>query len=386
MLTIKPTTSPSADPDPARLNYDATQILFVQDKPDAPQPLPNEPQPTQPQIAARIQGGEIANVQDNPTPKPAVEDIPEPALSDDYKKGMRNQTKTQDQEEHGQLNIIEDAIIDQQEQLEQQITPPQSIDPQPTVQKEAAPTTAPQDIQTFMELQEQRIKSAEILKTIISDFSSPTITKTIADLRATRDHQEQLQPQVQKVVSKKHRPADVGTENLSKVQLSKQAPEVPSSKKKISLQDIQDGFSQFIKNSSTKQLATPTAANMGNSLYFSSTGNAQKDDEMGLKYASYMHQVGNMYQVGASQYIDFIKNIITKEGLPNQNSQIQLVIERSGKIQTHIVQSCGNAIIDNYHIKMIESMGLVPPVPKYLDTPISVMAQIPFESIKIIRR
>lgn len=383
MLTIKPTTSSSAEPDPAGHKYDTTQIIFVQDEPEIPEPTP----PQMAQLAERIQGGQVSSMdQGSATPQ---QDMPEAALSDNYKKGMRNQTEIADQEEHGQVDIIKDAIIAHEEQRKQKVLPPAQAQQThaKTAEKESV-SAAPNDLKVSDQLEQQRIKSAEILQTIFSDLATPAITKSIADLRANNEQNntsnkpsllnEPIQTQTQKVVSKKHRPAEIGTENLSKVQLSKPTQPTIAQKNKLSLQDIQNGFAQFIKNSPTRQLATPTSSTFGNSLYFSSTGNAQKDDEMGLKYASYMNQTGKIYNVAFSEYSDFIKNSMIKEGLPSSNSYVQITIERSGKVQAHIAQSCGNPTIDHYHLKVIEAMGLLPPIPKYLEAPITVTAQLRF--------
>ena len=147
--------------------------------------------------------------------------------------------------------------------------------------------------------------------------------------------------------------------------------------------DIQKGFAQFIQNNQVATPAPSTASTLGNSLYFSSTGNADKDDISGLKFASYMNQAGKMYQSGFSEYSDFITQILHKEGIPSENNQIAITIDRSGKvISCTTILSCGHPVIDNYHLKMIQSIGSFPPVPKYIETPLQVHAQIPFRSIK----
>ena len=166
MLTIKPATSPSADPDPASFNSNSTQIIFVQDEPL----IPDEPQPV-PQIAARIQGGQVASMQQNRIePKDAQQDIPTPALSDEYKKGMQNQTKIENQDPDGNVNILEDAIIASEEQREKQIIPPDPAASRASL-TDNMPVTAPDNIKTSTQSNDTTITTADILKTIIAVFS-----------------------------------------------------------------------------------------------------------------------------------------------------------------------------------------------------------------------
>ena len=373
MLTIKPATSPSADPDPASFNTNSTQIIFVQDEPT----IPDEPQPA-PQIAARIQGGQVANMQQNRTePKDAQQDIPMPALSDEYKKGMQNQTKIENQDPDGHVNILEDAIIASEEQREKQVLP-QAQSPSLANLTEKIVATAADDMKTTTQSNETTINAADILKTIIADFATQKIDVQEKS-KNNLDRQENIQREVQKIVSNKHRPADIGLENVSKVQLSKQPEKIESKKNKLSLLDLQSGFNQFVKNSSTKQIATPTSSVFGNSLYFSSTGNAQKDDELGLKLTSYMNQTGKMYDNACSIYYDIFIKALRQQGLPYKNNSVIIKIERSGKIsEIKTIESCGNEIIDNYHVQIIESIGYFPPIPKYIEAPLSVGARFTF--------
>jgi len=380
MLTIKPTTSPSSDPDPASLNNNSTQVIFIQDEPQPTQLTPDEPQPQlQPQIATRIQGGQVANMQQGQTePKQSQQDTPEPALSDEYKKGMHNQTKIEDQDVDGGVNILEDAIIASEEQREKQVIPPTPTASQ-TKQLENLISAAPNDIKTIMKSDDKSAPAAEILKTIISEFTHQAIDEKEKS-QNNPEPKENIQREVQKIVSHKHRPADIGSENVSKVQLSKQTEKIESKKNKLSLLDLQSGFNQFIKNSSTREIATPTASVLGNSLYFSSTGNAQKDDELGLKLASYLNQTGKMYDSACSLYSTFIVKLLRQQGLPADNNTIQITIERSGKISgITTVQSCGNEAIDNYHIKIVEAIGDLPPIPKYIEAPLCIGARFTFK-------
>ncbi|MBP9843765.1 TonB C-terminal domain-containing protein [Candidatus Babeliales bacterium] len=381
MLTIKPTTSPSKDPDPARALYDTTQVLFIQDE---PQPIipPDEPKQQDFQMAKREQGGSIALQHSQMNPKDAQQDIPTPALSDDYKKAIQNQTYIKDQDDEGGVNILEDVMIDQEEQLEKQILSTQEdraqmIEEQTTFEH-TSPIELPQDFQT----KTKQLTLGERLQTIIQEKMQKT-TESSSDKPTHLEKEESLQPNLQKVVSKKHRPADLGQENLSKVQLSKPAQDTPTQKKKLSLQDIQSGFSQFIRNGNTvQQTSIPTASALGNSLFFSTDGNSDKDDIAGLKKASYMHQIGQMYHNAGHEFIDAISNIVNREGLPGKNNYVTLTIERSGKISAITAQSCGNQAIDHYHLKAIDAIGTFPPIPKYIDAPMHVTAQIPFEKMK----
>jgi hypothetical protein len=366
MLTIKPTTSSSADPDPASFNYDSTQLIFMQDEPVTAQPIPYEPKQPQPQIATRIQGGEIISAQHSPSdPKEAQKDIPAAALSDDYKKGMQNQTSIEDQGPDGTTNILEDAIINQEEQLEKQVIPPTPIVPEITQREEPQIVAAPNDLRTFMESQEKRIASAEILKAVIQEKMQKTseLAQTIINKTDVSFNEEQPQPHIQKIISKKHRPADLGTENLSKVQLSKQTQEIASPKKKLSLQDLQTGFSQFLKT--------------GNEQYYSVQGNAQHDDAESLKRASYYRQLGQMYNNAHAIAPNLLHG--SQYDQPNDNSIIMITIERSGKISNlQMVTTSGVDVLDRHHMRIIESIGSFPPIPKYIEAPLQITATLRF--------
>lgn len=361
MLTIKPATSPSAEPDPAGSDYNSTQVMFVQDE-----PVPDEPQPQpQPQTATRTQGGQVVSQQHSPAdPKEAIKDIPTPALSDTYKKGMLNQTNIKDQAPDGKVDIVEDAIIDQQEQLEKQVTPPlQSIQETKAIQPDEK--SALNDLTTFLQSQEQRIASAEILKAVISEKMQKTseVAQSILEKTTTNTSEELPQSLAQKIVSKKHRPADIGTENLSKVQLSKETQDIVSPKKKLSLQDLQSGFSQFLKT--------------GNEQYYSVQGNAQHDDAESLKRASYYRQLGQMYNNAHAIAPNLSHS--SHYDQPNNNSVIMITIDRSGKISNlQTITSCGVETLDRHHMKIIESIGSFPPIPKYIEAPLQITATLRF--------
>ena len=401
MLTIKPTTSTSTDPDPASGIYD-TQVIFMQEPSESAnltldKPEPEEAKQPEYKIATRIQGGVTGSQQDSTEQSSVIKstadtkeaqfDKPEAALSDVYKKGMRNQANTEDQVHDGVVDVLQDATIGLEEQRERQVLPQAEgvAMPVTTSQAEQLRADTTNELKALVKAQDKKFNSAEILKVVISEnIERQAINQLDQDsdrrLEKFDSTKESLQPLAQKIISKKHRPADTGLENISKVQLSKETQEITPAKKKMSLMDIKQGFSQFIKNSSTKQIATPTSSTLGNSLFFSSTGNAQKDDELGLKLASYMHQIGKMYDSAGSLYSDLIVKLLRKNGYPSENNRINIKIERSGKIsEIRTIQSCGNQAIDNYHVKIIESIGDLPPVPKYIETPLCVGAQFTFK-------
>ena len=380
MLSIKPATSPSKDPDPASRNFDASQVIFVQDEPE-----PAAPEPQQPdyKIAARTQGGQIG-MQDNAAEqKEAQLDIPAPSLSEDYKKGLHNQTDNKDQDTNGQVNISPNAIIDEEIQPKEQVSVAKALDIQAPVEKKQSQTDAPDTIKNITQAQETRIASGDALKAIIQEKMNKQDATNLPVIDKSLPQHDIDQLQAQKIISKKHRPAELGSENLSKIQLSKQTQDTGSQKNKMSLMDIQKGFSQFIQSNQFATPAPATSSMLGNSLYFSSTGNADKDDISGLKFASYMNQAGKMYQSSVSEYVDKITEILQKEGIPSENNQIAITIDRSGKVISCVTTlSCGHAVLDNYHIKMVQSIGSFPPIPKYIETPLTVHAQIPFKNIK----
>jgi len=353
MLTIKPTTSPTNDPDPASLNKE-THIIFVQDEP-ATQSTPQESTPSQLdyQIANRVQALVEGNSdQDTPPMATKTQEIKEhnlhqAPLSDSYKKGLINQTTMQEQDLQGTTDIIETPLNQQEES------------------QEALLISSSQDIQ------EKQNIIAEKLQAILQEKMHKQATFLNPELEQT---------QTQKIVSKKHRPADIGQENISTIQLTKSTePVAAATKKKLSLQDIQEGFSQFVKNGSTtpQQISSSAGSLLGNNLYCSIIGNSDKDDPNGLKVASYMSQIGKMYR-SAGTATSMLSNI-QKHEKPNQDSVFGITIERSGKISDIVIlQSCGVTSLDQYHKKIIEAIGDFPPIPKYIQAPLRVMTTLQF--------
>lgn len=367
MLSIKPTTPNCKDPDPASIHFQPAQVILVADEPV--EKVSEEQIKEDFKLAKREQGGSIALEQPQQIKQEAVQDMPTQALSLDYKHGLQNQTDMQEQDDEGHVNILKDAVIGQEEQKEKQII--NAIE-----HKEKA------EILKENTKQAEQSLSGNIKALVAEKIENRIETKT----SHTTQNKEQEQHQIQKVISKKHRPADLGQENLSKIQLSKPDTETAAPKKKISLQDLQNGFSEFIRNGTTVQTnAVPTASVLGNSLFFSTDGNSDKDDIAGLKRASYMHQIGQMYQNAGREYVDNIVSIVRKEGIPAQNNYIAITIERSGKISNAVtIQSCGNNTIDQYHLKAIDAIGDFPPIPKYIQAPMHIKAYLPFENKRTI--
>lgn len=360
MLTIKPATSPSAEPDPAH-NNQATQVLFMHDEPE-------EPKQSDFKIATRTQGGDIGLQHKPADPKDAQRDVPEAALSDDYKKGMHNQTNKEDQDPEGQVALQDDAVIAQDAQPEKQVIQPSQDQHQAVQQESTAPASSSHEIKDFIEAQEKRIASADMLKAVIADLAKASTEKqekvTALPQESTTNSSIDNTPQpfTQKIVSKKHRPAELGEENISKVQLSKETQQVPAPKKKLSLQDLQQGFSQFLQS--------------GNEQYYSGQGNAQHDDAEGLRRASYYRQLGQMYNNAHAMAPNLNGSHYEK---PSDNSIILITIERSGKISDcKVMVNSGVDAYDKHHMRIIESIGSFPPIPKYIEAPLQITATLHF--------
>jgi len=378
MLSTKPTTVSSKEPDPASSNLGATQLIFIQDEPE---PLPakkEEEEIVSIQLANRVQGAEEINLDGNKdSSKQTTQYTAETPLSDEYAKALQNQTDHKEQDENGDVNFdtIENTDNDTLDTIEQK-----SIREETPISQDN-PQLAKNQIEPVLTKDTpENLSSSTPAR--LSEFDQTYKTLLTTSIKPST---QVIQPIVQKIISKKHRPADIGNDNRSQIQLTKSTESQQlQQKKKMSLQELQNGFSTFLKNNNTTPTQSgPTASTLGNSLFFSSSGNAQEDNIAGLKYASYMHQAGNMYNNAGLEYHDRIINIIRKEGMPSENNQVRITIERSGKISNMMmILSCGNSAIDNYHIKMIENIGDFPPVPKYIPTPIEITAQLPFKSVQ----
>ena len=159
-----------------------------------------------------------------------------------------------------------------------------------------------------------------------------------------------------KIVSKKHRPAEKAKKDSVEIQFAATADEPKKNKKKkFSLQDLKKGFMEHIRS--------------GNDS-FSREGNSSVDDAESLKRLSYVRQIGHMYQ-------DAEKNckkvhVLEKDHL--KESRVCAVIDRSGKmVEIFIIKSSGNPLLDKYHLELVQSIGMLPPIPKYIkDNPFSI--------------
>lgn len=360
MFFIKPNSLLQSER-PTSSTHQAAEVIFV-----TQETQPTKPQPQNYNLAHRTQGG-IVNMQPNSSEqKEAQPDIPEPALSKEYKTNTHNETVHKNQNANGIVNIDNN---DTNEVVQEPVKAEPAFEkPTPVAAEKPQPEPTSAQIQETQPAQEKSSTKAQVLHAVLQE--------------------KELRKSVQQPIAAAHRIADIGSQNLSKVQISKQTQDTGDKKSKLSLLDIQKGFSQFVQNQTVVTPPAPSTSNtFGNSLFFSSTGNSDTDDLAGLKFASYMNQAGKMYQVACSQFTDQMYSIMQREGVPAENNQIAIVIDRSGKIAScTTVTSCGHAVLDNYHLKIIDAIGSFPPIPKYLDAPIIAHAQIPFKSIKHIRR
>ena len=64
---------------------------------------------------------------------------------------------------------------------------------------------------------------------------------------------------------------------------------------------------------------------------------------------------------------------------PTNDSTALITINRSGAIDScQILTSCGINKLDEHHIKLIESIGTFPPIPKYIEAPLQIPATLHF--------
>ena len=164
---------------------------------------------------------------------------------------------------------------------------------------------------------------------------------------------------IQKIESKKHRPIEIGLQNQSKLELTKDIHATESAvpkKRKISLQDLnlQQGFHEFVRKGNAN---------------FSSDGNSDKDDEMGLILANYSQQIGTIYKSACQSYPG---KYIAKPGqLPNQASAIRVIVEQSGKVTLlNSIQTSGDEAFDKHHLNILKFIGDFRPIPKRIQGPI----------------
>jgi len=338
MLATKPVSLPSQDPDPAPLGADETQVIFIDDKPE-------EPVETF-KMSTRIQGAQIATHQDS---QEAQKDGSTESLSDEYKKNITNQT---DQTEHDPDGTIDIKFITPENQDQEEASTQKN---DTTAQSDEVIDKPSKNKHTTDDTRETSIAAEEIFKSIFEETQQQKIE--------SQELKRNQQIRAQKLVSKKHRPANVGLENLSKIHLTKPKEEIATQKKKISLIDIQQSFNQLMRS--------------GNEENFSRQGNAQEDDAIGLKHASYMRQAGQIYKNAHATFPEPF--VYSKDEKPVRNSTIILTVERSGKISAaKQYQSCGIVAIDEHHMKIIKFMGDLPPIPKFLEAPYKIPATLYF--------
>lgn len=378
MLTIKPSSSQLTEPDPALPQIDPTQIIFLTDTPEIAQPTSDDNDEVEPyELAKKTQGSTTGNsdkgsfdhlsthqtsltdtAQDHEddlpeiTPQDKTLDVATKALTDEFKKGLKDLTTIEDQPladvtiqakvSAAQVTDMDETFAQTEEIIPQPIkdTPEISVDKNIPMQEINQKKVEP--LQEFNRLQETGI---------IPSKKQPEM----AALALAKKVAEQPLP---KVASKKHRPIEVGKINQSKLELNKDVAEnVIPQKKKFSLQDLnmQKGFSEFVRKGNAE---------------FSSDGNAEHDNAMGLKRASYMNQVGTMHKNAWNSYPE--KYILKKDQIPVRDSIIVMVIERSGKVTLVRSQSSGVQSYDDFHMSVLQYLGDCPPIPKYIEAPFSM--------------
>ena len=393
MLTIKPSSSQLQEPDPAFQQIDPATIIFVTDEPiKQPDPVDdnNEVQPYQ--MSKKTQGSESGNTDDERAPSEeyakssknnAQDDIDNTAknthldtsnkaLTDEFKKGLKDETTVKDQ------SLADDSVQEKASAVQAS----QQLD---------APTQAPQisdiEVKTF----DEKIESEKIIAAAekqekkfdaIEEFNrlmqKSSYAKACADAATDKHENAQAQKQqelsaiipsknasaetIQKIESKKHRPIDIGLQNQSKLELTRDVSEYQAPKKrKLSLQDLNlgQGFSEFVRKGNAD---------------FSADGNSDYDNEMGLKRKSYMTQISKTHTNAFNSYPE--KLIIKhQDQIPSHDSIINMIIDRTGKINLVRLQSSGNQFYDDYHMKVLIFMGDFPRIPKYIE------ASFPIKSV-----
>lgn len=378
MLTIKPSSSQLTEPDPALPQIDPTQIIFMTDKSVIPVPTPDDNDEVESyELAKKTQGSTTGNSdhgsfdhvsphetsltdtdndKEHEIPETVVQDkildIATKALTDEFKKGLKDLTTIEDQPladvtiqakvSAAQVTDMDDTSAQTQEIVEQALQDVDEITIEKIMQLDKQSQKKSEPVEQFNLLQE--IEAIPSKKQ--PEMAALALAKKVAE-----------QP-VTKVASKKHRPLEVGTINQSKLELNKDVAEnIIPTKKKFSLQDLnmQKGFSEFVRKGNAE---------------FSSDGNAEHDNAMGLKRASYMNQVGTMHKNAWNSYPE--KYILKKDQIPVRDSIIVMVIERSGKVTLMPSQSSGVQSYDDFHMKVLQYLGDCPPIPKYIEAPFSM--------------
>ena len=355
MLSIKPSSSLSTEPDPATDNMNDVRIIFV-DEPTQPTNNDDDDVIKPFQLAKKIQGSQAGTSQDGLTTPQSIQqknDDPEKtldtsskALTDEHKKGLKDETVIKDQ------SLADDSV---QEKVSAQELLPQS---ESVTESEQLSDKAIEEYDKNNNDHDIANKPQELIDSIkefnrfVQDSSpQPKKQNPLSTIIPSKMITTEPAP---KIESKKHQLIDIGTENRSKIELTKDVTEKNVQKKtKVSLQDLnlQQGFNDFLKK--------------GNA-YFSSEGNSDKDDEQGLKRASYKNQVGKMHESAFLSYPSKYKG--TVDNMPMRDSIINMIIERSGKVNLIRLQSSGDQLYDEYHMKVLKFIGDCPPIPKFIES------------------
>lgn len=358
MLSIKPSSSLSTEPDPATDNMNDVRIIFV-DEPTQPTYDDDDLIKTF-QLAKKVQGSQAGTSQDGLTTPQSIQqknddtekilDTSSKALTDEHKKGLKDETVIQNQ------SLADDSV---QEKVSAQELLSQSDSLTESEQ------VSDKDIQEYdnnnidhelASKPQEKIDSIKEFNRFVQDPSpQPKKQNPLSTLIPSKIITTEPAP---KIESKKHQLIDIGTENRSKIELTKDVTEKNVQKKtKVSLQDLnlQQGFNDFLKK--------------GNA-YFSSEGNSDKDDEQGLKRASYKNQVGKMHESAFLSYPSKYKG--TVDNMPMRDSIINMIIERSGKVNLIRLQSSGDELYDEYHMKVLKFIGDCPPIPKFIESQFQV--------------
>lgn len=372
MLTIKPSSSQLTEPDPAFTTIDPTKVIFMSDEPAKQSDENEEVQPYE--LARKIQGSMNGNadhgatnpsapeqdthdLQDDKQPEPNQDhddthlDTSTKALTDEYKKGLKDTTTIEDQPladvtiqqkvSVTQTQDILDAPAETQQIMEDAVETNQEIE----VEK----------IVTPQEKQQEKIDAIEQFNQLVQTLTVQS--KKQPELTALALAKKVSAQPVPKVESKKHRPIEVAAMNQSKLELNKDITEnLTPKKKKLSLQDLNldRGFSDFVRKGNAQ---------------FSSDGNADKDNAMGLKRKSYMNQIAKMYENACNAYPT--KLPIKNQDFPTGISTILVIIERSGKVSEYkLLTGVNNPICEKYHMEIVKFMGDFPPIAKYMEAPL----------------
>ena len=374
MFTIKPGSSQLQEPDPAFQQVDPARIIFLDDEPKNSSNNDNdEVQPYQ--MAKKTQGSQTGNT-DN-----------ERAPSEEYTKSVKNdaQDDTDAPEKDTHLDTAKKALTDEYKKgLKDETIVKEQLLADETVQEKVSAIQAPIEAEIPAEMEQksdvvveklnENIISEEIIEPAEKEQKMLDAIEQFNKLMQERRTQPKPQPEkvaptqsknlpiepAQKIESKKHRPIEIGLQNQSKLELTKDVSEGSATpkKRKLSLQDLNlaQGFSEFIRKGNAD---------------FSADGNSDHDDEMGMKRISYMTQFKKTHTNAFNCYPDrlIIKH---QDQMPPNDSIINMIIDRTGKITLVRLQSSGNQIYDDYHMKVLIFMGDLSSIPKYMEAPLPV--------------